>query len=409
MKKKLLCFFLCVLLLPLGVIKSAGGDGVTRCLLIGCDRFVSMPDTEPAGANNVETMGALLTDFLPGEVRIHRYVNGPGTVDGFERLVENTFRDANDADTALIYLSTHGLLLEESGEARVEFLLSDGESEEYLGAEKLKQVLDKIPGEKTLILDACHSGAVIGCGGNSVNWFEDGTCKVLTSSDAIEDSWFWSTTEDTYTGTGYFTSAMDCALRSSDADQIDPDSDGKVSLGELTARLRAIHGASTVYCWPENSDSILFRIPEDRKPTNRLRAICFDPLEPDERTVLLTMHFRTEEHMRVEYQRVPSHNGEWDFEHALRERDREKDGLIRMLKPGEKQRFLRFTQERFGEDGRILLQVISMNVDGSSPKAEAGIVISLDDLVFTNPDETLPPDDAELPEETEEELIVQEG
>ena len=175
MKKKLLCFFLCVLLLPLGVIKSAGGDGVTRCLLIGCDRFVSMPDTEPAGANNVETMGALLTDFLPGEVRIQRYVNGPGTVEGFERLVADTFRDANDADTALIYLSTHGLLLEESGEARVEFLLSDGESEEYLGAEKLKQVLDKIPGEKTLILDACHSGAVIGCGGNSVNWFEDGT------------------------------------------------------------------------------------------------------------------------------------------------------------------------------------------------------------------------------------------
>ena len=53
--------------------------------------------------------------------------------------------------------------------------------------------------------------------------------------------------------------------------------------------------------------------------------------------------------------------------------------------------------------------MISMNVDGSSPKAEAGIVISLDDLVFTNPDETVPPDDAELPEETEEELIVQEG
>ena len=232
MKKKLLCFLLCVLLLPLGVMKSAGGDGVTRCLLIGCDRFVSMPDTEPASANNVETMGALLTDFLPGEVRIQRYVNGPGTVEGFERLVRDTFRDANDADTALIYLSTHGLLREESGEERVEFLLSDGESEEYLGPEKLKQILDKIPGDKTLILDTCHSGAVIGCGGNSTNWFEDGSCRVLTSSGALEDSWFWSTTEDIYRGTGYFTAAMDCAMRSSDFDQIDPDGDGKVSLGK---------------------------------------------------------------------------------------------------------------------------------------------------------------------------------
>ena len=380
MKKKLLCFFLCVLLLPMGVLKSAGGDGVTRCLLIGCDRFVSMPDTEPASANNVETMGALLADFLPGEVRIRRYVNGPGTVEGFERLVRDTFRDANDADTALIYLSTHGLLREESGEERVEFLLSDGESEEYLGPKKLKQILDKIPGDKTLILDTCHSGAVIGCGGNSKNWFEDGSCRVLTSSGALEDSWFWSTTEDIYRGTGYFTAAMDCALRSSDFDQIDPDGDGKVSLGELTARLRAIHGASTVYCWPENSDAPLFRMIDDRKPTNRFRAICFDPLEPQDQKVVQTMHFRIEENMRLEFHEIYSYNGVWDFEHPVSRKDMEKDGLIRMMKAGEKQKMIRNSRSSFGQDGRILLQVISTKVDGSAPIVEAGTVMSLEEL-----------------------------
>ena len=380
MKKKLLCFFLCVLLLPLGVMKSAGGDGVTRCLLIGCDRFVSMPDTEPASANNVETMGALLKYFLPGEVRIQRYVNGPGTVEGFERLVADTFRDANDADTALIYLSTHGLLKEESGEERVEFLLSDGESEEFLEPEKLKQVLDKIPVDKTLILDTCHSGAVIGCGGNSVNWFEDGSCRVLTSSGALEDSWFWSTTEDIYRGTGYFTSAMDCALRSSDFDQIDPDGDGKVSLGELTLRLRAIHGASTVYCWPENSDAPLFRMMDDRKPTNRFRAVCFDPLEPQDQKVVQTMHFRIEENMRLEYHAIPSYNGAWDFEHTVSRKDTEKDGLIRMMKVGEKQKTIRNPRTHFGKDGRILLQLISTKVDGSAPIVEAGKVMSLEEL-----------------------------
>ena len=380
MKKKLLCFFLCVLLLPLGVMKSAGGDGVTRCLLIGCDRFVSMPDTEPASANNVETMGALLKDFLPGEVRIQRYVNGPGTVEGFERLVADTFRDANDADTALIYLSTHGLLREESGEERVEFLLSDGESEEYLEPEKLKQVLDKISGDKTLILDTCHSGAVIGCGGNSVNWFEDGSCRVLTSSGALEDSWFWSTTEDIYRGTGYFTAAMDCALRSSDFDQIDPDGDGKVSLGELTLRLRAIHGASTVYCWPENSDAPLFRMMDDRKPTNRFRAVCFDPLEPQDQKVVQTMHFRIEENMRLEFHVIPSYNGAWDFEHTVSRKDTEKDGLIRMMKVGEKQKKIRNPRTNFGKDGRILLQLISTKVDGSAPIVEAGKVMSLEEL-----------------------------
>ena len=399
MKKKLLCFLLCLLLLPLGVMKSAGGDGVTRCLLIGCDRFVSMPDTEPAGANNVETMGTLLTDFLPGEVKIQRYVNGPGTVDGFERLVRNTFRDANDADTALIYLSTHGLLTEDSGEARVEFLLSDGESEEHLEPEKLKEILDNIPGEKMLILDACYSGGVIGCGGNSKNWFEDGTCKVLTSSGALEHSWFWSTTEDIYRGTGYFTSAMDCALRASDLDQIDPNGDGKVSLGELTTRLRDIHGASTVYCWPENSDLSLFRLPEDRKPTNRIRAICFDPLEPDEETALLTLHFRTEENIRVEYQGVRSYNGEWNFENVIIRPDKEKTSLIRMLKPGEKQRSLRFQKPHFGKDGRMLLQVISMKPDGSSPEVEAGIVLYYNDADADDQGPELPMEE----EQTEQE------
>ena len=126
MKKKLLCLLLCLLLIPIGM-KNAGGDGKTRCLLIGCDRFVSMPGTEPASGNNVDTMAALLTDFLPKGTTVQRQVNGPGTIGGFEELIADTFRDANTADTAVIYLSTHGILKEdESGRQWVELLLSDG-------------------------------------------------------------------------------------------------------------------------------------------------------------------------------------------------------------------------------------------------------------------------------------------
>ena len=54
-KKVLLCLLFCLLLIPLPGMKSGQGEGVTRCLLIGCDRFVSMPGTEPASANNVDT------------------------------------------------------------------------------------------------------------------------------------------------------------------------------------------------------------------------------------------------------------------------------------------------------------------------------------------------------------------
>ena len=379
MKKVLLCLLVCLLLIPLLVgSRSVTEEEVTRCLLVGCDRFVSMPGTEPASANNVDTMEALLTDFLPECAAIRRQVNGPGTVDGFEQLVTDTFASAKDTDTALIYLSTHGLLAEEAGEQRMSLLLSDGEEEERLGPETLKSILDRVPGRKILILDACHSGAVIGCGGGGTNWFKDDHFRVLVSSGALEDSWFWNMETDGYTGTGYFTSAMDSALRASDPEQIDQNGSGYVSLEELTARLRKIHGASTVYCWPEKDGEPLFRLPADRKTGSRLQSLTFGTVERDGDTVILPIRFRAGEPVRVMYQLVPSRNGKWDFAHAVRLPDREKTGLIRgLLSPGEKDRKIRLSVKSIGEDGRALMQIISLRGDDLTPAAEAGTVISM--------------------------------
>ena len=258
-------------------------------------------------------------------------------------------------------------------------LLSDGEEEERLGPKTLKTILDRVPGQKILILDACHSGAVIGRGWDGGSSFRDGSCRVLVSSGALEDSWFWNVETDEYTGTGYFTSAMDCALRASDPEQIDPDGSGDVSLEELTARLREIHGASTVYCWPEKSGEALFRLPEDRRPGSRLQGVRFDPPVPDGDTLVLPIHFRAAEPVRVMYQLVPSRNGKWDFEHAVRLPDREKTGLIRgLLSPGEKDRKIRLSVNSIGEDGRALMQIISLQGDDLTPAAEAGYVIARD-------------------------------
>ena len=217
---------------------------------------------------------------------------------------------------------------------------------------------------------------MIGCGWDGPNWFENDACRVLVSSGALEDSWFWNVETDGYTGTGYFTSAMDSALRASDPEQIDPDGSGSVSLAELTVRLREIHGASTVYCWPEESRESLFRLPADRKTGNRLQGISFGQPETDGDTVVLPIHFRAGEAVRVMYQLVPSRNGRWDFEHAVRLPDRERTGLIRgLLSPGEKDRKIRLSVKSIGEDGRALMQIISLRGDGTVPAAEAGRVV----------------------------------
>ena len=381
--KKLHCLVLCVVfvgvLSVLGVLRHRAGTGITRCLLIGCDRFVSMPGTEPASANNVETMEALLGDFLPEETTIIRQVNGPGTVAGFEQLVADAFRKAKEEDTSLIYVSTHGVLRDE----KMALLLSDGTEEEKLYPGALRETLEKIPGRKVLILDACHSGAMIGKGWDGANPFEGSDCRVLVSSGALEDSWFWNTETDEYTGTGYFTAAMDRALRASDIDQIDPDGSGEVSLKELTARLRGIHGASTVYCFPEESGEALFRIPQDRKTGSHLQGVAFGEPARDGDAVILPIRYRAGESVRVMYQLVPGRNDRWDFEHAVRLPDREKTGLIRgLVSPGEKERKIRLTPQSLGEDGRALMQIICYMGDTLVPSTEAGTVVTIQNSEF---------------------------
>ena len=206
---------------------------------------------------------------------------------------------------------------------------------------------------------------------------------MLVSSGADEESWFWSADTDAYTGTGYFTSAIANALRASDLPQIDPDGNGSVSLEELTARLRGIHGSSTIYCWPEKSRMPLFTLPRDRKPGNRLRGLYFDPIKADDDTapVELKIHFNIEESTWLMYRTVPSNNGEWDFEHSVKRKDPEKKNLIRgLLEPDGKPRNRTFSIPRgnLGTDGIGLFQVVSLHGDERTPVVEAEQVISYD-------------------------------
>ena len=370
----MLCAAMC---LPAATDPSPGW-GVTRCLVVGCDRFVTMPPTGHASENNTKTMAALLEDFLPGEKQITLHVDGPGSTEDFEDLIRATFAGAREEDTALLYVSTHGVS-REGAPGGMALLLSNGEQEEGLTPDRLREMMDKVPGQKILIADACRSGALIGRGKEKgKDFFDDERYRALVSAGSEEDSWFWSAEEDEYTGTGYFTEALDSALRASDPWQIDPDGDGTVSLKELTARLREIHGASTVYCRPEEDDEPLFILPEERNAGGKLRGLWFDPTVRDGDSLTMTFRFRTEEQVRLTYQLVPSRNGRWDFEHAVKLPDREKTGLIRgLLSPGDKERKIRLSVNSLGEDGKALMQVISLQGENRTPVAEAGRVIEM--------------------------------
>jgi hypothetical protein len=291
-----------------------------------------------------------------------------------EELIRDTFGDAKENDTALIYFSTHGILFQEDGRRHMALLLSDGEQEERLEPEQLRKMLDSVPGRKILILDACHSGAVIGAGADDfVNYFRGLKYEVLVSCGAEEDSWFWSTETDAYTGTGYFTAALENALRASDPEQIDPDGNGEVSLKELAGRIREIYGVSTAVMLPEEDEETLFLLPE-AQTQERLLDLRFDP-ETEEGT--LQFHFRTETQVKLEYRLVPMGENDWDFSRVAKIPDRERSGQKRgVVSPGEKDRSIRVSRERLGEDGKALLQIVSWRgLYGQIPVPEATYII----------------------------------
>ena len=122
----------------------------------------------------------------------------------------------------------------------------------------------------------------------------------------------------------------------------------------------------------------MFILPEERYAGGRLLGLRFDPVARDGESLTLKFSFRTEEQVRLMYQLVPSRNGRWDFEHAVKTPDRERTDLIRgLVSPGEKERTIRLSPESLGEDGKALMQIISLRGDERRPAAEAGRVIKI--------------------------------
>ncbi|MBQ3485848.1 MAG: caspase family protein [Clostridia bacterium] len=346
---------------------------VNRALLVGCDRFLSQPDTVPSSANNVDRMAQALSGGTLALDTLVTRRDGVGSTGDLAGLILDAFDDADEDDVSIFYISTHGLWREGMGSSGMTLLLSDGTREVGVTATQLRTMFDQIRGRKVLLLDACHAGAMIGKGVDEqlANVFAGPEYIVICSSGGAEQSWFWSGEIDgeRLAGAGYFSGALVRGLSAEGGFGADDNRDGSITLTEIKRYLLDNHGASVVRTYPEESDCILMTYDAaaytGRRRDALIEGVSFesDLLSAQEPTV--NFSFNVVSSVQVAYQLVYHRQGRWDFDNAQIIYDN--NGAFgawpmagRALSPGMKQRAISINRAEAGSSGYVLLQLLTI-------------------------------------------------
>ena len=369
-----------------------------RALLIGVDEFVSRPDTYPSSTNNVYAMQEIFQAAqAPLEALI---IPSEPVVEAGEltELIRETFAGATEWDVSYLYISTHGNYDAQSNEEPA-LLLSDGEVENRMTAAELEAAFDGIAGKKVIILDACNSGAFIGKG--APNWtrpirFLGDDFKVITSSGALEESWYWNAeeTEDiaspfgspkTPQGAFYFTQELLQSLSPRYGYPSDSNHDGEVTLQELYEYLLENHAASTPQVYPQRDDFVVFRYdPQEPLPRGQDRSpildITFSGTIVNQASQSVTLEYIATRPMRVGYQIVQPRDGKWIFDEAKLVFDDverfsafgDQEGAV---SAGRKVRTLSLNADAQGGYGYTMVQLVS--IDQGEVTVHAGRVFCI--------------------------------
>lgn len=387
----LLAFFCLAALRPLPTARGEENSvRRERALLIGVDEFVTQPSAYPSSTNNVYAMQEM---FQAAAEPLEKILVPDAPVTSAQQLTEliqRVFGGAEAGDVSYLYISTHGLYDPENGEEPA-LLLSDGQTENHLTPEELEAAFDGISGTKVLILDACNSGAFIGKG--MTEWdeppcFLGDDFKVITSSGAREESWYWSAGEDAKQeerqGAFYFTQALCDALSAACGYPADQNHDGSITLKELYDYLLLNHAASTPQVYPQNDDDfVIFRYdPSEPLPTGLERSpvmdVTFSDLVLDQDSREITIEYIAMRPVRVAYQLVYRREGRWEFENAqLIYDDSERFSAFGdqegAVSAGWKQRTLRLDELANDAYGYALVQLVS--IDRGKLRVHAGRVL----------------------------------
>lgn len=405
-----LCTLFCVLAFLFALAPALAGsasDAVTQdeasqivhtqsrneyALLIGVDYFVSRAETYPSSTNNVNAMQEVFQGALNPFRAIIVPPNPVTTVEQLTALIQKAFGAAQEGDVCYLYLSTHGVYDPASGQEPM-LLLSDGQTENGVTPAQLEAAFDGILGTKVLILDACNSGAFIGKGLPSlpeeVHFLGD-DFKVLTSSGALEESWYWSVDDQNEAGTAgqgsfYFTQALVQSLSAAYGYPADQNRDGCVVLSELYEYLVLNHAASTPQVYPQSDDFVVFRYDASQPlPTGLARApimdVTFSGTTLSRTSRQITIEFIAMRPVRVAYQVVYQRDGKWEFDHAQliydeAERFTAYGDQPGAISAGRKVRTLTLGELDEGVYGYAMVQLVT--IDQGKLTVHAGRVISI--------------------------------
>lgn len=374
MRRRCALLLVVCLLASLHVVHAVHEAPKLRALLVGVDRFVSEPNTQPAAENNLNQMARALSADSRGYEHIQRSLNELSSFEAFEALALRAYAGAKAQDISVFYISTHGLLPEGGGPMDYAMLLSDGETEFALRATQLHQVLEKVPGQKLLIIDTCNAGALINRGmlgeGQSTP-FMKGNYRVLTASGGSEPSFFWTTGHGNYRGGSYFADALVAGISQGGRHAADQNRDGRISLHELHSHLLDNYAVATPQVYPLEDDFpvLLYEPRADGPGVNLLSNLTlsetsFVPDEPE-----ISFFFTLNRRARLAYQLIYRKQELWQFANAQVIADGEPmDGTSL---PGWKERSLRIRPMEGESSGYVMLMLTTVLEDSATPHAQA--------------------------------------
>jgi hypothetical protein len=340
----LLLLALCLILLPEGA-RAEDAPPRYRALLISCDEFVTAADTAPIGRRNLDMMETILAQDARG-YQISRQYGITTSAEALKAAIAYAFADAKAGDVSLLYLNTHGEFDAAFNNPEGVLLLSDGAVESRITAQALRAMLDEIPGTKMLIVDACHSGALIGKGfspdigpARVTSVIDGANFCALVSSGASEPSWYWrETSESAPVGSSYFTTALALGAGYLGGYAADANRDATITLGEMHRYLWTNHASSAAQMLPQDEafPLIVYDAAAAGDPRGELANFVFQSTQLNPEKPLLTFSYTALTATRVAYQITWLEEGRWDWQRSIVMMD-ETDSPTGDVTPGRKQ------------------------------------------------------------------------